>query len=187
MHSPLCARTSFDFWPIFAVVSVLLEDRDPCMGPCRSTVTEVSLQVTNTMKKTKQTGKTARDLAAERLAEIDNLSGQIREGLKAMIANVDETSTEMPKVILDKLNLLHAAHLRVVVAEDKFHDALGEDPDADAIDYDAIRSEVGCRLDRIRQSLLAEGFPCDADTRAACNAALSVRLLGDAAPDRSER
>ena len=134
-----------------------------------------------------ETGKTARDLAADRLAEIDGLSRRISDTLSQMIAEMHDVPGKLPKDILDKLNLLHAAHLKVMTAEDKFHDQIGKDPDAAAIDYDTIRSEVGGRLDRLRHSLLAEGIHCDADTCPACNAALSIRLLGDAAPDTPER
>lgn len=139
------------------------------------------------MNKTNDEGLSASDLAAERLAEVDRLSRDIRQLLESMVAAVKAGEDVEIKTVLNKLNQLHAAHLQVLTAEDRFHAKIGEDPDADAIDYDEVRVDVGCRLDRIRQSLLAEGFPCDADTRAACNAALSVRLLGDAASDRSER
>ncbi len=129
----------------------------------------------------------ASDLAAERLAEIDGLSRSIRQLLEQMIAAFENGDNVSTKEVLNKLSELQAAHLKVLAAEDTFHAKIGTDPDAHAIDYDAVRVDVGCRLNRLRQSLLAEGFPCDADTRAACNAALSVRLLGDAASDRSER
>ena len=127
------------------------------------------------------------EAAADRVAEIDRLSREIRTRLEEMTAGLDEGSASNVKAITNKLDLLHAAHLKVLAAEDAFHAKLGTDPDADAIDYDAIRVDVGCRLDRLRESLMAEGFPCDADTRAACHLALSVRLLGDAASDRPKR
>ncbi|MEL6684656.1 MAG: hypothetical protein AAFN63_03310 [Pseudomonadota bacterium] len=139
------------------------------------------------MNKTNDERLSASDLAAERLAEVDRLSRDIRQLLESMVAAVKAGEDVEIKTVLNKLNQLHAAHLQVLTAEDRFHAKIGEDPDADAIDYDEVRVEVGCRLDRIRQSLLAEGFPCDADTRAACNAALSVRLLGDAASNRPKR
>jgi hypothetical protein len=125
-------------------------------------------------------------LAAERLAEVDLLSREIRKILKQMITAFEADEDVSPKDVLIKLNQLHAAHLQVLSAEDRFHAKLGDDPDEDAIDYDAIRLEVGCRLDRLRKSLLADGFPCDAVTRATCNTALSVRLLGDATSDGAD-
>ncbi len=126
-------------------------------------------------------------LAADRLAEIDNLSRDIRARLAEMTADLKDVSAPDLKAISNKLDLLHAAHLKVLAAEDAFHAKIRTDPDADAIDYDAVRADVGCRLDRLRKSLLAEGLPCDADTRATCHLALSVRLLGDAASDRTKR
>ena len=131
-------------------------------------------------------GLSPKFLAAERLAEVDLLSREIRQLLQQMIAAFKMGEDVPLKEILNKLNQLHAAHLQVVAAEERFHAKLGDDPDEDAIDYDAIRFDVGCQLDRLRQALMAEGFPCDADTRATCNAALPVRLLGDAPSDTPE-
>jgi hypothetical protein len=130
-----------------------------------------------------EAGGRPRDLAGEQLAKIDRLSRSIGDTLEEMIADIDAIPGKLPKAILDKLNILHAAHLQVVKAEGAFHDKIGKDPDEDAVDYDAIRSEVGCRLDRLRDSLKAEGIPCDADAHATCDTALSVRLLGTAASD----
>ena len=138
------------------------------------------------MRTTEETDDLIRDLAAARLDEVDTLSRQIRENLKQMIDEWDTSTGAIPKSILDKLNLLHAAHLMVIKAEDAFHDKIKHAPDAEAIDLDAIRSDVGRRLDRLRETLLAEGFPCDPVTRAACNAALPLRLLGDAASDSAQ-
>ena len=139
------------------------------------------------MNEQNDAGHSPEFLATERLAEVDLLSREIRKSLEQMIAAFKADEDLPLKEILSKLNQLHAAHLQVVTAEERFHAKLGTDPDENAIDYDAIRLDVGCRLDRLRESLMAEGFPCDADTRAACNAALSVRLLGDAAPDSPKR
>ncbi len=125
-------------------------------------------------------------LAAERLAEVDALSRSLRQMLADMIADLKDGGPTTVAETLKKLNELQAAHLKVLAAEDAFHAKTGQDPDEDATDYDAVRFDVGCRLDRLRKSLLADGLPCDADTRATCNAALSVRFLGDAASDRSE-
>jgi hypothetical protein len=125
-------------------------------------------------------GADAPDLAAVRLAEIDDLSRKISARLSQMIDDLTDGSDPTVKAIAAKLDQLHAAHLKVLAAEDAFHAKIGKNPDEGAIDYDAARAEVGCRLDRLRESLLAEGVPCDPATRAACDAALSVRLLGDA-------
>lgn len=126
-------------------------------------------------------------LAADRLAEIDALSRSIRKNLENMRAKLDCSSGPTPKDLQNKLNELHAAHLKVLAAEDMFHEKIGKHRNTDTIDYDVIRVEIGGMLDRLRESLVAEGFPCDAQTRANCNAALPVRLLGDAASDAAEQ
>ncbi|MEM8536390.1 MAG: hypothetical protein AAGF56_00870 [Pseudomonadota bacterium] len=136
------------------------------------------------MNDTPQTEPPKRQTPEERLAEVDRLSERIRHALDEIITQMEQDrACDAPVALLKKLNELHTAHLQVIVAEERFHDKLGQDPDADAPDYDAIRADVGCKLDRLRNAFLAEGFPCDAETRAACNAALSLRLLGDAPPD----
>ena len=126
-------------------------------------------------------------LAAERLAEIDALSRSLRQILANMIADIEVGGQTTVAETIKKLNELQAAHLKVLAAEDTFHAKIGTDPDAAAIDYDAVRLELGCRLDRLRASLLAEAVSGDADAGAVGDIALSLRLLGDAASDSSAR
>ncbi|EBA11377.1 hypothetical protein [Roseobacter sp. CCS2] len=126
-------------------------------------------------------------LAAERLAEVDVLSRDIRKLLEQMTAAFKAGEDVALKDVLSKLNQLHAAHLQVVTAEERFHAKLGTDPDEDAIDYDAVRHDVGCRLDRLRESLLAEAISGDVNTGTVGDIALSLRLLGDAPSDRTKR
>lgn len=114
----------------------------------------------NTPNETRPDGLAA---AADRVAEIDAVSAYIRERLKQMAADLKQVTSANLNELNKQLDLLHAAHLRVVVAEDKFHDKLGTDPDADAIDYDAIRDDIGRQLDRLRDALIAEGVLGDAD------------------------
>lgn len=124
-------------------------------------------------------------LAAERLAEVDALSRSIRQLLEDKIAEF-KAGGEVPIAeITKKLNELQAAHLKVLAAEDAFHAKIGKNPDDEAIDFDAVRVDVGCLLDRLRTSLLAEEVPCDAITPATGDAPVSVRVLGDAASDTS--
>ncbi len=125
----------------------------------------------------------ASDLAAERLAEIDKLSRRISARLSEMIDDLTDGTDPTAKEIASKLDQLHAAHLKVLTAEDAFHAKIGKDPDEGAVDYDAVRIEVGSRLNRLRDSLVTESVPRDAVTRPDGNAALPVRLLGDAASD----
>ena len=133
-----------------------------------------------------QAGSDGPNLAAERVAEIDALSREIRDRLREMMANVKEVTSANLNAITNKLDLLHAAHLKVLAAEDKFHEKTGADPDEHATNYDEIRTDIGCQLDRLRSALIAEGVSWDVDGPAAEGTAVSVRLLGDAAPDRSD-
>lgn len=133
------------------------------------------------------TGLDGLQLAADRVAEIDALSQEIRDRLREMTANVKEVTSANLNAITNKLDLLHAAHLKVLAAEDKFHAKTGADPDEHAVNYDEIRTDIGRQLDRLRNALIAEGVSWDVDGPAAEGAAVSVRLLGDAASDRTER
>jgi hypothetical protein len=96
--------------------------------------------------------------AADRLAEITHLSEGIRRTLSEMADALDQRPGATPKDVLNKLNELHAVHLKVLAAEDAFHAKLGKTADHDAIDFDAIRAEIGGQLDRIRASLVASGI-----------------------------
>lgn len=96
--------------------------------------------------------------AAVRLAEIDHLSESIRQVLRQMSDALDDQSGPFPTEILTTLNQLHAAHLKVLTAEDAFHAKLGKTADDDAIDFEAIRADIGGQLDRIRDSLLTSGI-----------------------------
>ena len=139
------------------------------------------------MKERIEGGPDGPDLAADRVAEINRLSREIRERLAEMVEDLRTAKPADLKAICSKLDHVHAAHLKVVAAEDAFHAKLGTDPDADAIDYDEIRDEIGCRLDRLRQSIVAEAVSGTADAGAAGDTALSLRFLGDAASDRTKR
>lgn len=96
--------------------------------------------------------------AAERLAEIEQLFQRLRLRLDQAIEAIGEPTSDTPATTLKKLDDLQAAHLKVLTAEDAFHAKLGQD-DANAIDYDAIRAEIGRKLDRIRAILAAEEVP----------------------------
>ncbi len=95
--------------------------------------------------------------AADRLAEIKQLSERIRRTLSDMADALDQKTGPTPKDVLTKLNELHAVHLKVLTAEDAFHAKLGKTADDDAIDFEAIRTDIGGQLDRIRDSLVASG------------------------------
>jgi len=103
-------------------------------------------------------------LAAQRVAEIERLSRDIRRTLEDMREFVRDIPDIKPKILADRLDQIHAAHLRVLRAEDALLEKIGKDSDADAIDYDAIRSEIGRQLDRLRASLATEGIHRGADS-----------------------
>ena len=102
------------------------------------------------MTKKKKAGRDPVASAAERLAEIEELFERLRLRLDQAIDAIGEPTSETPATTLKKLDDLQAAHLKVLAAEDVFHAKLGQDNDANAIDYDAIRAEIGRKLDRIR-------------------------------------
>lgn len=91
---------------------------------------------------------------AQRLAEINDLSEDIRLTLQKMAAEMKDPDGTVPPKLVDKLNLIHAIHFKVIAAEDAFHAKTGR-ADKDATDFDAIRIELGRQLDRIRFRVLA--------------------------------
>ncbi len=93
--------------------------------------------------------------AADRLAEITQLSEGIRRTLSQMTDALDQHTGPTPKDILNKLNELHAVHLKVLAAEDAFHAKIGKTKDDDAVDFDIIRVDIGRQLDRIRDAIVA--------------------------------
>ncbi|MEO1639748.1 MAG: hypothetical protein AAFU41_10940 [Pseudomonadota bacterium] len=137
------------------------------------------------MNEIPETDETEAQLAENRLAEVDALSRRIRRALTDMMDTLegDDEASALPKTILTKLNELHAAHLKVLAAEDTFHDKIGKDPDADAADLDSIRAEIGRQLDRIRETLVAKGVSIAPDAGTDDGTALFVRFLGAAASD----
>ena len=85
-----------------------------------------------------------------RLAEIDELTAQIRELLQEMVALARENPAALkPLEVLRKIAELQSAHLKVLEKEEAFHDKLRAQA-AETIDYDLIRADIGRALDRIR-------------------------------------
>jgi phosphoenolpyruvate-protein kinase (PTS system EI component) len=102
-------------------------------------------------------GRDPPTLAADRLSEIETLFEMIRKALQQAVAEIGEPTAEMPKAIKKRLDDLIEAHLKILSAEDAFHAKIEKIEDGEAVDYDAIRAEIGRQLDRIRESLGAEG------------------------------
>lgn len=102
-------------------------------------------------------GRDPRSLANARLAEIEKLFADIRSIIEVMMDELGEPRTDTPAKIIKKMDELTKAHLTVLNAEDAFHAKFGYSDDADKIDYDAIRADIGRQLDRIRDSHRTEG------------------------------
>jgi hypothetical protein len=101
-------------------------------------------------------GRDALDDAAARVAEIAELYLSVRNLLRQMIAEIETATATLPKAIVTKLSDLQSAHLKVLAAEEAFHaQQQASQPDA-AIDYDALRDDIGGQLDRIRAALDAD-------------------------------
>lgn len=90
--------------------------------------------------------------AALRLSEIEGLYQTLRDRVKDLTDQLGQPTGDTPKNVLNKIDQLTAAHLQLVIAEERFHEKLGQTADDDAIDYDAIRADIGGRVDRIRDS-----------------------------------
>ncbi|MFT7107890.1 MAG: hypothetical protein ACJAVT_002419 [Yoonia sp.] len=69
------------------------------------------------------------------------------------MAEALEKTGPTAKDILMKFNELHAVHLKVSLVEDAFHAKLGKLPIDNAIDFEALRAEIGPqpRLPRRKQ------------------------------------
>lgn len=115
------------------------------------------------MTKKQKNTRTRVDSAAIRLAEMERLYQDIRDTLVAMKDRLGKPDGASTKEVLTMVNELNAAHLKLVNAEDAFHAKIGTNPDIDAIDFDAIRVEIGGQLDRIRASLAASGISIGTD------------------------
>ncbi len=99
---------------------------------------------------------------AARLRELDTLAQDMRDVLKEMIALARTGADIKPADLIKKIADMHAAHLKVVQQEDVLHAKLGL-KEEDALDYDAIRAEIGRKLDRIRASLDPDDISGGAD------------------------
>ena len=98
-----------------------------------------------------------------RIMEIRALTADMRVLLQEMIAAARvDPKTVKPADLLKTLVDLHSAHLKVLEKEEAFHAGLAKHGAA-AIDYDAIRAEIGRKLDRIRAARGAEGVSGRAD------------------------
>lgn len=132
-------------------------------GRSNSTVTEVSLQAIFTMTDTTTAGGDPETSAKVRLAGIEAFYERLRERTDMLLNELGTATTVTPAQILKKIDDMEKAHLCVLTAEDAFHAKFAQDLDADKIDFDAIRAELGGKLDRLRAALDTEAVSEDAD------------------------
>lgn len=92
----------------------------------------------------------------ERMSEIMRLFRSIRDFLDAAIAKLGTPDAMTPKSVMMKMSELQSAHMAILKAEEAFYDKCESANDVDEIDFDAIRSEIGSHLDRIRAAIKAE-------------------------------
>ncbi|SFS07935.1 hypothetical protein SAMN05444714_0976 [Yoonia litorea] len=85
-----------------------------------------------------------------RLAEINKLFHAIRQTLEEMLEQLRAGEGTKPADVLKKIGELQTAHIKVLEQEKAYHDSLGQKDGPEALDFDAIRAEIGRRLDRIR-------------------------------------
>ncbi|KQI69647.1 hypothetical protein AN189_04430 [Loktanella sp. 3ANDIMAR09] len=97
-----------------------------------------------------------RAAALSRQHEIAGLYATLRAAILKEIETLGASDGASPKLLVGKIGELSAAHLILLKAEEAFREKYAQD-DANIPDYDALRVEIGCALDRIRASLATEG------------------------------
>jgi hypothetical protein len=100
--------------------------------------------------------------ARDRVAEITRLFRRIRALLDHSLRISDDLRDDTPKALLQRMDQLIAAHLRVLAAEEAFL-ATQHSLNPDDSSLDSIRHDLGRRLDRLRASFAAKGISEHAD------------------------
>ncbi|WP_242494075.1 hypothetical protein [Salipiger sp. IMCC34102] len=108
------------------------------------------------------TGQAGRETALARQREILALFQTIKRTLAKQILAFEAGDGGTPKALVAKLGELSAAHLALLKAEDAFCEKFCED-DTRVPDYEALRAQIGRKLDRIRDTRPAEGVPRTAE------------------------
>ncbi len=91
-----------------------------------------------------------RAAARERIDQISTLFAEMTTLLAQSMASEGEVTKATSQKMLAKLGELQTAHLMVLKAEEVFHDKFDQETAGAGVDYDIIRHEIGCALDRIR-------------------------------------
>lgn len=94
--------------------------------------------------------------AQMRVTEITRLFHTVQLTLDQMIEALDPHNLDKPTVVIAKLNELTAAHLRIFAAEEAFDAQQCESDKVDTVDFEALRLEIGGRLDRLRAVILSD-------------------------------
>ena len=98
-------------------------------------------------------GQLAPDDAQTRIAELADLFRSLRTTVRLAIAQMGSPDAQTPKAALSKLNELQSVHFKLLEAEEAFYAKQDHGDDTADNDFDAIRAEIGCHLDRLRKAL----------------------------------
>ncbi|MEL6572286.1 MAG: hypothetical protein AAFQ64_11535 [Pseudomonadota bacterium] len=94
--------------------------------------------------------------ARDRLKEIGALFADMRALMELWLADPGPADKTTANKMLTKMGELQTAHLMMLRTEEAFYDKFSDHTAATAIDYDAIRDDIGRRLDHIRSTRDAE-------------------------------
>lgn len=111
------------------------------------------------MTQTKDDEEVAKQSSAERIRRIQTTFDEILEIIHVMKSEYGPLNKEMSKTIITKLGELQTVHINLQKAEEAFHDKFGDGDEARVVDHDAIRRELGRKLDRIRDTGGARSIP----------------------------
>lgn len=90
--------------------------------------------------------------ATQRVATLMRLFVEIGETVERMRAALSTDTAIKSAELMRKLSEMQTLHVMLLKSEETFHDTFGHPDTEDGIDYDAIRRDLGRRLDRIRSN-----------------------------------
>lgn len=96
-------------------------------------------------------------MARARLDEVVEVYDSAAKVLYGLIVAAEAGDADAPKKVAAQLSVLQDLFARVRKAEEAFQEKFGEGIQDDEIDLDAVRDEIGRRLDRIRDCSAATG------------------------------
>lgn len=85
-----------------------------------------------------------------RIAQLSNLFSEIHDTIEVLRAEARRDNMADWVKIISKLSEMQTLHVKLLTAEESFHDKFNQHADMDTIDYDRIRHDIGRALDRIR-------------------------------------